>query len=302
MSEKGIKMRNKRKLAVSTLSFQKWEIEELAALLQKNGIQGMELRLGLSSWSMQDMTDEEILRLKAVLAKNQICITDLGTSVCIAEYREEALHSLENDMKFACRLGVKGLRIMLGYFRTTWSETVPAIDYEGILKWLREADSMAGTYGCQIWIETHYEFSTGRMLHKLFSDCCPKNCRILWDVMHPLEQGELPEETYGYIKDYLVHVHIKDGLPWPDDDRASWKYTKVGDGLIPLKEFLHLLAVHGYDGYYSLEWEPMWHAEIQGNEYQDKTVISEFSRYMRKISDWSEDEDIYNVGQRCGKG
>lgn len=274
-------MDEKLKLSMSTLSFQDWELERLLKVCRESGIEALELRLGLSEWSRQDMDQRECGSLMHKLSEYGLSISDLGTCVCVSGYRKDALEELERNMQLAERLGVKGLRIMFGNYRNRWSEDTAAPDYEGICRWIQEADRLAGENGREIWIETHYEFATGRMLEKLFADCGLKNCRVVWDVMHPLEQKESMEETLSCIGQYLVHVHIKDGSPWPDEDMASWKYQKVGEGSVPLRHFVKLLRAGGYTGYYSLEWESMWHDEIKG--YDGEEIIRDYGAYMKAV-------------------
>ena len=47
----------------------------------------------------------------------------------------------------------------------------------------------------------------------------------------------------------------------------DYKYTKLGEGELPLKELLKLLEEKNYMGYVSLEWERAWRDEIK--EYPD---------------------------------
>lgn len=135
-----------------------------------------------------------------------------------------------------------------------------------------------------------YEMATGRMLAKLFADCRPAHSRIVWDVLHPLEQGEGIEETFHFIREQVAHVHIKDGIPWPDPDRADWNYTVVGEGAVPLKEFVKLMLDSRYDGYFSLEWEPMWRPELRGLELEQAEIIGKYARFMREITEYDEKE------------
>lgn len=269
------------KLAVSTLPCKEWSLEKTLRICRDNGIQGLELRLGLNSWSDINMTKDQCDRITEQITVNDMEITDLGTSVVISGYREEALEEIKTCMVLAGRLQTKGLRIMLGHFRELWSQKIPEPDYTGICKWMERADQAAGDAGTEIWIETHNEFAAGSTLKRLFTDCSLKNTRLIWDVLHPLEQGESIMDSYYNMKEYLAHVHIKDGRPWENPDRADWKYTEIGKGIVPVREIMKMLTQDGYDGYYSLEWESLWREEIKGPDYEGEKIIPQFSEYMK---------------------
>lgn len=280
---------HKMKLSVSILSFQDWSLEEFLRTCSQNGISAIELRLNLSPWSTLD-TEEARKDILDLLHKYNMTISDIGTNVCVNTYKQEALEQLRRDMILAQSLGTKGLRIMFGSWRSRWSETGSVFDYEGICRWIIEADRMAEEYDREIWIETHYEMATGKMLRQLFDDCKLQHCKIVWDVMHPLEQQESIPDTYAYIRDYLVHIHIKDGSPWPDPDLANWKYAIVGEGQIPLREIVNLVLADGYKGYFSLEWESYWHEEIRGLD--NSVILTSYPKFMERLIISDKEEEM----------
>jgi sugar phosphate isomerase/epimerase len=272
------------KLAISTLPCKEWSLEKTLQLCNKNDITGLELRTGLNDWSQIDLSQPECDYILEMLTKHKIRITDLATSVVVSGYDEYQLLEYERCVQLAKRLHTKGIRIMLGYFRERWSQNIAEVDIEGMSYWLRQADKIAGKNEVELWIETHNEYATGEALQRLFQDNRLPNSKVIWDVMHPIEQNENFVKTYDTLKEYLVHVHIKDGLPWADADMASWKYTKLGDGIVPIREIVHLLEDSGYSGYYSLEWESLWRNEIRGEDYTGEIVIPHYSKFMKELS------------------
>lgn len=270
----------KYKLAVSTLAFQNWELEDAVKVCKENGIEAMEIRMGLHPWSDLSLPDEEYGRIYDYLCENGLKVSDLGTSIRINRYSEESLDELRRCSRIANLLHCRGLRIMMGYKRVLWSEQVPEVDYDGAVKWLIEADDILEQYGTEIWIETHNEFATGKVLRELLDQHDFKHIKLLWDIMHPLEANEQPEETLAYMNGDLVHVHIKDGTPWEDEDRSCWRYTRVGEGGIAIKDIVNLIASTGYDGYYSLEWESAWRPELRGEGFEIGDMIKQFAEVM----------------------
>lgn len=273
------------RLAISTLPCKDWTLEKTLQICRENGITGLEIRIGLNEWSKLDMNQEECDRILSALQKYDITITDLGTSVVVNRYDEGQLIEFNKCILLAKRLKTKGLRVMLGNFRDRWSESIPTIDVEGMTKWLKQADKWAEENDIEIWIETHNEFATGKSLQKLFNENHLTNCKVIWDLIHPLEQEEDFITTYEAIKEYLIHVHIKDGIPWEDKDMANWKYTPIMKGIVPIAKIVKLLEAKGYGGYYSLEWESLWRAEIRGESYTGEKIIPHYGKVMRELLD-----------------
>lgn len=272
----------KLKLAVSTLAFQNWDLEDAVCICKENGIEAMEIRMNFHPWSDLSLPDSEYLKIHRLLAENQIKVSDLGTGIRMIGYEKEGLEELERCSRIANILECKGMRIMLGNKRKRWSESVADIDYEGLVRWLIEADDILDRYQTQIWIETHNEFATGKVLRELLNQYPFRNIRLLWDIMHPLEAGEQPGETMAYFAEDLVHVHIKDGIPWENPDMSSWRYTRIREGCIPIKEIVELIQASGYNGYYSLEWESSWREELRGDGFAVPDMIRQYCEYMER--------------------
>ena len=267
------------KLSFSTLPCKEWTIEKTLEICSTNNIDAIELRLGLNDWSDVNMSDEKIEYIKELLKKYDVKISDFGTQVTVKEYSKEQLDNLVAAAKLGQKFGVLGLRIMLGIYRVKRSDDLPESDYQGIIKWLKEACAIISEYNCEIWLETHNDFATCKILKQVIDEVNMENCKILWDIMHPLEVGESIDESIKYVEGHLAHVHIKDGMPWEDENLVNWKYTHTGEGIIPIKEIVSKLLDKGYDGYFSLEWESEWRAEIRGPEYTGEIVIPKYASY-----------------------
>ena len=270
----------KNKLAASTLAFQGWELKDTLQCCRDNGIDAVEIRMDFHPWSVLSLSDYTYKEIQHMMEAYGIEVSDLGTGIRMNRYGKEGLEQLRRCSEIANILQCRGMRIMLGNKRKFLSDKVPGIDFEGLVKWLTEADDILDGFGTQIWIETHDEFATGREQRRLLDAGNFRNIRLLWDIMHPLEAGEKPEDTLNYMGNELAHVHIKDGEPWDDPDRSSWKYTRIGEGIVPIKDIVKLIKDSGYEGYFSLEWESSWRPEIRGEGYEIPEMIRQFRRVM----------------------
>lgn len=271
------------KAAISTLACDGWTLEKTLQICRQNDIQAIEIRMGIHPWSQLDLTDDEYRNIYSKITASGLTVSNLGTGVVVRGYDKAAFEELERCAQIARLLHCKGLRIMLGYFRVRWSEPEQQLDYEGIVRWLKEADALMTDYGTEIWIETHNEFATGKSLNKLLKDSGVKQCKVIWDIMHPIEAGEQPADSYRWMCSDLIHVHIKDGRPWDDADMASYQYTHLGEGDIDIEGIIEQLVKNNYEGYFSLEWEGIWRKELQGENFSPEEEIAVFSKHLKKI-------------------
>jgi sugar phosphate isomerase/epimerase len=83
---------------------------------------------------------------------------------------------------------------------------------------------------------------------------------------------EAPSIVYDKLKNYIHHTHIKD-LKMID---GKEHYTLLGKGESPIFEAIDILAKNNYKGYYSFEWEKMWHPEIE----EPETALADFPKAM----------------------
>jgi sugar phosphate isomerase/epimerase len=271
------------KLAFSTLPCSSWSLAQVVAICTANQIAAIEIRLGLNDWSAPDLDDAALARVAATLKAAGIAVSNLGTGLVIRADAPEKLDELRACIRYAAAVGAPGLRIMLGTYKLRHSEAAPEADLPGIVRWLRQACALAAESGVGIWIETHNEFASIASLRRLLDAVQAPNLKILWDVIHTLEVGESVAQSLVAAQGDLVHVHIKDGLPWPDPDLANWRYTRLGEGDIPLGSIVGALQSRGYGGHFSLEWEPAWRPEIRGPGFEAEAVIPHFARFMRRL-------------------
>jgi len=247
------------KIAFSTLPCAGWPPEKIIEYCRQYGFAGIELRESDESWASVMLTHQARVRIRKLFEQNNIRIINIGSSVCILgndrEDRDQKMKLLLAHIELAADLKASGVRIFLGNFINRHSDPREWIDHDRIVEFIRQACELAQKYNIEIWVETHNEYGTGQALHQLFKDVARKNCGAIWDVMHPLEDHEAPEQTYKWLGSSCRHVHIKDGRPFADPDFHRWEYTRVGEGTIPNETIIKLLLNEHYAGFFSLEWE-----------------------------------------------
>ena len=264
------------KLTFSSLACMDWSSERLVEACKKLNMEGLEYRLPPDIDSFLESGEADLLKKAA--EESGIKIIDIGTSVLLHKYDPEKILMLEKCINIAKELNADGIRVFLGNFLARRSNKGEGIDYSGLVRLLKEVCVRAAEAGSEIWVETHNEFSTGKVLKKLLDDVSEKNLKIIWDIIHPIEEGENYIDTMEYLGDKIAHLHIKDGKKQQDEDLIDYLYTKLGEGELPVREIVRHCCEKGFDGYYSLEWEPLWKKEIQG--YDVMEILEHYVSYI----------------------
>jgi sugar phosphate isomerase/epimerase len=129
-----------------------------------------------------------------------------------------------------------------------------------------------------VLIESHDEFVTSESLLQILKGVGTTTAALLWDAHHTFAAGkERPAETYKQLSRFIRHTHLKDSRP-PKGDEKDRRYVLTGNGEVPVKETVKVLASSGYRGYYCFEWEKRWHPEIEDPEI----AIPHFAKVIRE--------------------
>jgi sugar phosphate isomerase/epimerase len=98
---------------------------------------------------------------------------------------------------------------------------------------------------------------------------------MVWDVVNMWSITKEPvAQVFERLKKYIRHTHIKDAKV----SGSNVQYVFLGKGDVPIFEAIDLLEKNNYKGYYSFEWEKMWHPELAAPEL----ALADYSRVMRK--------------------
>ncbi len=253
------------KLSFSTLPCMSASAEELKNFCETFGFYGAEVRTNNDN----TFTYGEGLN-----------ITNLGSSICIKSYNQELLDKAIELFKNASEAGISAIRIFLGNFCRTYDAPKDPVVHSEIVEMLRK---LCDSTDIEVWIETHNEYATGRALRELLDDVNRDNIKIIWDIIHPIEDDETPEETLNYIGKDIAHIHIKDGIKPTDKNQHDYIYTALGKGELPIGKIVKLLKDFGYDGCYSLEWESLWRNELKDLNISNDELFEDFVSFMKNI-------------------
>ena len=144
-----------------------------------------------------------------------------------------------------------------------------------VRKNLDELIAYAEETGITLLMYTTGIYTDTARLRRLMDDYASDRLAVLWDLHHPYrDQGETPAETIRNLGAYVKHVHMRDS----DDART---YNLIGEGNMPMDDFMRALSSIDYDGYISLEWKRNWMEDITDFEI----IFAYFINYMNRYED-----------------
>lgn len=253
------------KLCFSTLGCAGLCLAESARFGKMHGMSGIELR-GIAGETdarkIPDLAAENAADSRALLDEVGIVPVVLGTSCKFHDpgKRRAALDEGVASAKAAAGLGIPFIRVF-GNDAKPDAATATRSVIEGI------GELCAAAGDVIVLLEVHGDFNRSEALMPVIGALDRggvRNFGLIWDVAHSdRAYGSEWQRFYNDIAPWVRHVHIKDHVRIAaGSGTRSFRLTMPGDGEIPIRDIVRRLALDGYSGYFSLEWERMWHPEL----------------------------------------
>lgn len=224
---------------------------------------------GIPFVDLRWVSDKSIPEYRAAMA-------DTGVSVCcyisgISFFaKEKAIcRALAREMDIAANLGAR-LFMIVPY--TMFLDPIKAKAMgrsrvlEKLVQGFRLAVEMGKAYGLQVCFETTPDKQirlSGTEDCRYVLDRVP-GLGLVFDTANMLPQGDDPLESYGALKEYILHVHLKDVElvnakptlfePEVAADGRLMRGTVFGKGVIPVREIHRRMLADGYSGTFALEY------------------------------------------------
>jgi len=259
--------KEKLKLSFSTLGCPDWTFEKIAGFAAENNYSGIEVR-GIQR--QMDLTKckefssaESISATLAVMKDKGLRFVDLGSS---AEMHHADPAERQKNMDEAKRFIELAGQLKCPYVRV-FPNKLPKEDRDAtidvIISGLKEAGNHANGTPVMVLMETHGDVVETAVLRNIMDSVNHPKVGLVWDVTNMWTiTKEPPSQVYAALKKYIHHTHIKDATL---SDKGP-QYKLMGKGEVPIFEAIDILHKDGYQGYYSFEWEKMWHPEIDEPE------------------------------------
>lgn len=264
------------KLAFSTLGCPEWNWNDVISAASDLGYDGIEIR-GLSNElyapSIPEFTPHHIEKTKARLLHLGLAIPCLA-SACVFGAETGYSAAMTEGRAYidtARELGAPFVRVMCE------STAAPEknVDTTLVKKALVELGEYAAARDVIVLLETNGWFADSDRLARLFVEVETPGLGILWDVHHPYRFfGEEPKLTASRIGKWIRYIHIKDSVV----DNGKVRYKMLGEGTLPIPEFISALVDIGYDGWYTLEWIRRWDMTLE----EPGIAFAHFVQYMRE--------------------
>ncbi|MHC4247992.1 MAG: sugar phosphate isomerase/epimerase family protein [Planctomycetota bacterium] len=265
------------KLAFTTLGCPEWDLPTALARGREMGFDGIDFRgvgphrfdpesgryvdFDLDITRMPAFTDG-LDRTRALISDSGLEVAGLSSSVRFVSQTGADLEKMLDEgrryIALAKELECGVVRVFGGGFDAA-KKTVADARAE-IVSGLKELAPAAREAGVVIALETHDNWTSTDTMRPIFEELDSPAVAALWDVNHPFRfAGEPPETTWANIGPWVRYTHFKDSVVGED---GKYHYTLQGEGTLPMREIVDVLAGGGYDGWLTLEWEKMWHPEL----------------------------------------
>jgi sugar phosphate isomerase/epimerase len=138
---------------------------------------------------------------------------------------------------------------------------------------LELADHAKGSL-VSVLVESHGDLVKIADLETVMKAAEHPNSGMVWDVTNMWTiTRESPLDAYSVLHPYIKHSHIKDAKLV----NGEAHYVLLGQGEVPIFSAIDALRSGGYTGYYSFEWEKLWHPEIGASD----VAIADYAKVMR---------------------
>lgn len=255
--------KNKPLLSFSTLGCPDWTFKQITDFAVQHGYKGIEVRGILRQI---DLTKCEIFNSQnidatvRIMKEKDLQFIDLGSSATLhfaeGAEREKNIDEGKRFIDLAQRINCPFVRVYPNNFPKDQDKN-KTMDL--IANGLLTLGDYAKEKKVIVLMETHGDLVRTDDLEKLMQSATHPNVGLVWDASNMWTiTREHPAEVYQRLKKYIHHTHVKDakmvdGKP---------QYTLLGKGDVPIFEAIDALSKGGYKGYYSFEWEKLWHPEL----------------------------------------
>jgi sugar phosphate isomerase/epimerase len=266
------------RIAFSTLAFPAATLAKAMSLGRSAGYSGVELRLIDGELIDGSMPAAARARVKRTAARARLPIVAVDSSIRLTD--DEPGPELRRFLELASDWESPLVRVFGGAL--AGDDPARGAGLEAAARVLQASVPLAERLGVAVGVETHDAFSASAVVAELLGMVETGSVGAVWDSHHPHRAGESAAEVYQNIGRRVLLAQVKDARR--DEARADgWQLVPLGEGEVPVREMLTLLAAGGYQGWISVEWEKRWHPEIEEPEValpQHRRVLAEWLREM----------------------
>lgn len=267
------------KLSFSTLGCPDWDFNTIVDFAAKNNYNGIEIRgiqRQMDLTLCKEFSKENIAATKELLTKNNLRIINLGASANLhtaePKERKKNLDEAKRFIDLASELNCPYIRVFPNNLPkdSAKEETLQLIS-NGLI----ELGNYSKDKNVRVLMETHGDLVHTKDLITVMQAAKFAHVGLVWDVCNMwVITKESPKQVYQQLKPWIHHTHIKDAVL----KDGNPNYVLLGKGEVPIFEAIDVLRKNNYKGYYSFEWEKLWHPEI----LEPEVAIADYPVAMNK--------------------
>jgi sugar phosphate isomerase/epimerase len=248
----------------STNAFVKFSLFDAIEKIGRLGFKGVEIMGDRPHLYPPDFSDAELSRLKRILQKNNLTVTNLNSFTLFAvgdtylpswiepeeDGRKVRIRHTLNSLEIAEKLDCKNISVPPGGPLNGISrKEAVALFHQGLERVIPRAEEL----GIRILVEPEPDLliETTPQFKAFIQDVKSKYVGVNFDMGHFFCAGEEPQTSLEILFEWVGHVHLEDIAP----DRVH-KHLIAGHGAIPFKEIFKTMVRLGYAGDISLELYP----------------------------------------------
>ena len=252
------------RVAFSTLAFPDATLALAASLGRSWGYSGIELRLIDGELIDPAMPAADRAQVKRTMTASGLPVVAVDSSIRLID--DDPGPELARFLELASDWEAPLVRVFGGALTTEPTERQKQLG--AAARVLQDSVPLAERLGVAVGVETHDAFSASSVVAELLALVDPAAVDsgavgAVWDSHHPHRMGETPAEVYANLGSRILLAQVKDARRKADGD---WQLVLLGEGEVPVRDMLGLLAAGGYPHWISVEWEKRWHPEIEEPE------------------------------------
>lgn len=239
-------------LSFSTNNWNSFDINNFFEIARQYRFAGIELH------GKCGINDDDLTRIYHKLIEYKLSIPCIDVETDVSKDIEGAYNELIEAKRIALKLHAPYIRLK------SEGDATPFIE---------KALALAEESGLVLLVETMGLYADTAKLRELLEHFASDSIGALWDFHYPYRvNGETPEKTITNLGAYVKHIHIK-------DSESLTEYSIIGEGSLPVGEFVNALKSVNFDGFVSLEWNPSWISEISDHD----VIFPHFINYMKRF-------------------
>lgn len=271
--------------AFSTVACPTWDFETIVSRAKEYGYEGVEIRgfLNESILTASNVFLTDAKKVRALFRSAGVEICCLASSIAMTGNKKADARLADDARKFIDTASEVGCGLVKVFDTTVKAGQNRSNAVMALGEWLGPVGDYASERGVCIVVENALSFKAAKEMWLVLERICHPSIACCWDVFNAALIGESPYVSVPTLNSRIAYTQVKDAQL----GALGAVYCKLGEGDVPVKNFLTRLRGIGYQGWVTFEWEKAWLPGIAGPEEVLPDAI-------KKLKEWTtepEEED-----------